>query len=107
MTPLKMIYATAPDLKTAEGIAFALVEERLAACVNIIPALRSIYRWNGAVERADEVGLIVKTSGPKAGAAVERLKALHPYEVPAVTEILTGPQTDPSFAAWACAETEA
>ena len=100
-----LIYSTAPDLQTAERIAADLVEARLAACVNIVPGVKSVYRWRGAVERANEVALIVKTGADRAKAAAARLKALHPFKTPAITEIPAGPATDAAFAAWIVDET--
>ena len=66
----------------AADLARALVDERLAACVNIVPGVRSIYRWQGAVEDATEWLLVMKTSGSRLGSLRERLLALHPYDTP-------------------------
>lgn len=74
--------STAPDGETAARIARALVEERLAACVNLVPAVRSIYRWQGRVEDDAEVLLVIKTRAERVDALGERLRALHPYELP-------------------------
>lgn len=71
-----------PDTDSAVRIADALVEERLAACVNVIPGLRSVYLWQGEVERADEVLLLIKTTRAAFPALQQRLQALHPYELP-------------------------
>lgn len=73
---------TCPDAESAERIAEALVGEGLAACVNLVPGVTSIYRWQGAVERADEVLLVLKTTEGGFAALRERLIALHPYELP-------------------------
>jgi len=81
MTAL-LCYCTCPDADTAGRIASALVEERLAACVNILPGMRSIYRWQGQVETADEVLLLIKTSREAYPALQNRLRDLHPYELP-------------------------
>lgn len=81
MTAL-LCYCTCPDADTAGRIASALVEERLAACVNILPGMRSIYRWQGQVETADEVLLLIKTSAEAYPALQDRLRDLHPYELP-------------------------
>jgi periplasmic divalent cation tolerance protein len=81
MTAL-LCYCTCPDADTAGRIATALVEERLAACVNTLPGLRSIYRWQGQVETADEVLLLIKTSAEAYPALQDRLRDLHPYELP-------------------------
>ena len=73
---------TCPDAGTAERIARALVDERLAACVNLLPGVRSVYRWRNAVEDADEVLLLVKSTRDALPALQARLVALHPYELP-------------------------
>lgn len=79
------VYAVFADAEEAERIGRIVVEERLAACINILGQCRSIYRWKGAVETADEVAAILKTSGDVADALVERIAMLHSYDVPAVT----------------------
>ena len=80
-------FCTCPDAATAQRIADALVEERLAACVNVLPGLRSVYRWQGVVERADEVLLLAKTMSGRLDALTARLTALHPYELPEVVAV--------------------
>jgi periplasmic divalent cation tolerance protein len=75
---------TAPDLEVAERLVQTLVEERIIACGNIIPALISIYRWQGAVERSGEVMIVVKTTSSEVPRLLERVPELHPYEVPEV-----------------------
>lgn len=74
--------STCPDAATAQRIADALVEARLAACVNVLPGVRSTYRWQGAVERADEVLLLIKTTRNVFPALQSRFPELHPYELP-------------------------
>ncbi len=81
---VEVAFITAPDAETAAGIARVLVEERLAACVNLVPGVRSIYRWQGRVEEASETLLIVKTRAERAAELEARVRALHPYEVPEV-----------------------
>lgn len=82
----KIIYITALDKKEAEKIANALVGERLAACVNMFP-IRSIYRWKGKIERADEIGLFVKTKAKLVDKIIKRVKELHSYEVPEIISL--------------------
>lgn len=80
--PAIVIHCTCPDAASADVIASALVEERLAACVQQVPGLRSTYTWEGAVERSDEILLLIKTMADRLDAVVERVQALHPYELP-------------------------
>ena len=77
-----LVMSTVGSREDAERIAQALVGERLAACVNVVPGLLSIYRWKGAVERADELLLLIKTRAEMVEDLGARLRALHPYEVP-------------------------
>lgn len=78
------VYATFADAEEAERIGRAMVEERLAACVNILGPCRSIYRWKGSLESADEVAAIFKTTQVTAERLVARIAGLHGYEVPAI-----------------------
>ena len=99
-----LVYITAESVEQAEGIGRALVEERLAACVNILPGMRSIYQWQGTIETAAETVLLAKTRQSLADALVARVKALHTYEVPcAVLLPITGGL--PEFLSWIEAET--
>ena len=75
---------TVPDRESGERIAHALVEERLAACVNLVPGLASVYRWQGKVEKAEECLLIIKTGVSRFDVLKRRIKALHPSEVPEI-----------------------
>ena len=84
MTTAVVVLSTAGSREEAERIATALVEERLAACVNLVAPLTSIYRWRGAVERAEEVLLVIKTRRRSVPALVRRIGALHSYDVPEV-----------------------
>ena len=84
MTEVVFGYVTAADAETALAIGRTLVEERLAACANILPGMRSVYRWQGAVEEAAETVLIVKTRVDLAPAVQERVVALHGYDCPCV-----------------------
>jgi periplasmic divalent cation tolerance protein len=84
----------------------AAVEERLAACANILPSMRSIYRWRGAVETADEVVLILKTRADRLLRLTERVKAMHSYEVPCIAAFAVAPG-NPDYFAWIAAESGA
>jgi len=79
------IYAVFANAEEAERIGRAMVEQRLAACVNILGPCRSIYRWQGSVESADEVAAIFKTSDMAADRLMMSIAGLHSYEVPAIT----------------------
>jgi periplasmic divalent cation tolerance protein len=76
----RFVYITARSQAEARKIGTALVEERLAACVNIIPGMRSIYRWESKIEEAEETVLIAKTSKARTPALIERVRALHSYD---------------------------
>ena len=78
------VYAIFANTEEAERIGRIAVEERLAACINILGPIRSIYRWKGAVETSDEVAAIFKTSNEQAGALITRIAALHSYDVPCI-----------------------
>jgi periplasmic divalent cation tolerance protein len=78
---------TCPDDISAEQIAATLVEERLAACVNRVSGLLSIYRWQDEVERAPETLLLIKTTEARFDALVERVRALHPHELPEIIAV--------------------
>jgi len=74
----------------AQRIARALVEERLAACVNVVPGVVSVYRWKGVVEKEDELLLVIKTMAQQVDTLKTRLLELHPYELPEVVVIPIG-----------------
>lgn len=95
---------TAPDATTATGIARTLVEERLAACVNVVPGVRSVYRYQGRIHEDVEALLIVKTRAERAGALEARVRALHPYELPEVLR-LAAAGGSPPYLAWVLEET--
>lgn len=85
--PVHIVFCTCPDPSTASRIADALVGERLAACVNVLPGVQSVYRWQGAVERADEVLLLAKTTAARLDALKDRVLELHPHELPEVIAV--------------------
>lgn len=79
-----LIYTTLPDLETAQNISETLLHERLIACSNILPNMLSMYRWNDALERSEEVVLLLKTQASLQETLMQRLSSLHPYEVPCI-----------------------
>ena len=78
------VYVLFANAEEAERIGRTVVEERLAACINIFGPVRSIYRWQGSIETADEVAAILKTSQTEADALIMRIAGLHSYEVPCI-----------------------
>jgi periplasmic divalent cation tolerance protein len=86
-TGVCVVLMTAPNAEKAGELAHALVGERLAACVNVVPGLRSIYRWEGAVQDESELLLVAKTTADRFDALQQRVLALHPYEVPEVLRL--------------------
>lgn len=100
-----VIFVTAPDAETAASLGRALVEERLVACVNIVPGIRSLYRWEGRVQDSAEVLMLLKARGRDFQAIAARVGDLHPYEVPEVIgiEIVAGLG---AYLDWVQSETE-
>lgn len=82
MSDVFLALSTCPDETTARDLARSLVEERLVACVNVVPGLTSVYRWEGAIETASECLLILKTQAERLDTLASRLAELHPYDVP-------------------------
>jgi len=81
-TPHVLILTTLPAAADAGAFAQAIVESRLAACVNLLPVMESVYRWEGRVQRDSERQVILKTSKDRVAALWERVRELHPYDVP-------------------------
>jgi periplasmic divalent cation tolerance protein len=100
----RLLYITAANRDEAEKIANALVEERLAACANILGEISSIYWWQGKLTTDREVALTLKTRADLVEAAITRVKALHSYTVPCIVALplLAG---NPDYFAWLAAET--
>lgn len=86
---VRLVLSTCPNLRTAKRIATSLVEEGLAACVNIVPGLQSIYRWRGKTESAREVLLLIKLRARNYARVEARIRALHPYELPEIISVGT------------------
>lgn len=101
---IRLLFSTCPDAASAERIARALVEERLAACVSRLPGMHSTYRWSGAVEQAEEVLLLVKTAADRLPALTRRLCELHPYAVPELVAVDVAAGL-PAYLHWVYAET--
>jgi periplasmic divalent cation tolerance protein len=80
----QIVLSTCPDAATARTIAMALVEQGLAACVNIVPGIESVHPWQGKIELGSELLLIIKTRAECYGALEQALLALHPYELPEI-----------------------
>lgn len=104
--PVFLILSTCPDADTAQRLARTLVDERLAACVNLLPGVVSTYRWRGQVEQATEVQLLAKTAGDRRDALIARLAELHPYELPEILAVETAAGL-PAYLDWVTAETRA
>ena len=104
MEPL-LILTNLPDVASAENLARILVENRLAACVNVLAPCQSIYRWQGAVEKTAEVPLLIKTSAARYAQIEALICARHPYDVP---ELIAIPITYglPAYLGWLATETE-
>lgn len=99
-----LIYSTFPSIEVAETMGRQLVERRLAACVNMMGAMTSIYRWEGKVEQDREVAMIIKTRASLAEAAMGLVKGAHPYSNPALLVIpVIGGSVD--YCAWLMEET--
>jgi periplasmic divalent cation tolerance protein len=99
-----LVISNLPDRASADRLAQALVERRLAACVNVLAPCRSVYRWQGALESAEEHPLLIKTTADRYSALEEAIRGLHPYELP---EIVAVPLTAglPEYLDWVAAET--
>jgi len=101
-----LVLTNLPDRAAAERLADALIEKRLAACVNILAPCRSVYRWKDAVQRDDEHPMLIKTTSGNYAALEAAVRAVHPYELP---EIIAVPieRGLPAYLDWVTAETSA
>ncbi len=99
-----LVIANCPDEETANAVALAAVEAGLAACVNILPRVQSVYRWQGAVESATEIPLLLKSTATNYAALETLIRERHPYDVP---EIIALPVERglPAYLNWVAAET--
>jgi len=87
MADEKLVISTAGSKEEASRIATALVESQLAACVNIVGPIESVYRWQGKVESAQEFVLLIKTTGTRSAAVTKRIRELHSYDLPEAIEV--------------------
>ena len=101
-----LLYTTWPSIVEAEKAGRAIVEKRLAACVNILPGMVSHYWWQGKIERAEEAVMLIKTRASLADAAAAAVGDLHSYDTPAIMT-LPVERVDPDYHAWIVAETKA
>ena len=100
---IAVVLSTAPR-RAGKVIAKALVDARVAACVNVVPGVESVYRWKGRTERAREVLLVIKTTAASVRACRGMLTRLHPYEVPEVL-VVHADGASPAYARWVHAST--
>ena len=99
MERIVFVYTTYPSIVEAEKAGRALVERRLAACVNILPGMVSHYRWQGAVERGEEVVMLIKTRAALAEQVCSTVEARHSYETPAIV-VLPVESVDQTYLQW-------
>jgi periplasmic divalent cation tolerance protein len=106
MEPAVFVYTTWPSTVEAEKAGRAIVERRLAACVNILPGMVSHYWWEGKVDRGEEAVMIIKTRASLASAVSDAVKELHSYTTPAIL-VLPLESVEKTYLGWLMAETEA
>ena len=99
-----IVYTTWPSIVEAEKSGRALIERSLAACVNILPGMVSLYRWKGAIERAEEAVMIIKTRASRAEEVRVAVKEMHPYTTPAIL-VMPLESVDADYLGWLLAET--
>jgi periplasmic divalent cation tolerance protein len=99
-----LVITSLPDRASAETLARALIERRAAACVNIFAPCTSVYRWNGAVETAEEYPLFAKTTRERYSLLERVVRELHPYELPEIIAVPVGGGL-PAYLDWVAAET--
>ncbi len=99
-----LVMTNLPDLPAAQALARALVDAKLAACVNILPSVQSVYRWQGEVEQASEITLLIKTTQRRYAQLQQAIVAAHPYDLP---EVIAWPLADghPPYLRWVATET--
>ena len=103
---LLLIYTTLESVEDAKSVGRALVESKLAACVNILPAMTAIYEWQGELQEAGEVVMLIKTRKGCLDEALARAKEMHPYDTPALL-VIEPSEVDRDFSAWIAEQTGA
>ena len=104
MQPTLLVITNCPDEESANAIALAVVEAKLAACVNILPRVQSVYRWQGAVESANEIPLFIKSTAASYPALEKAIRQHHPHQVPEIIA-LNIERGLPAYLNWVAAET--
>lgn len=105
MEQVLLVMTNLPDAQSAHTLARQLVQQKLVACVNCLPGVRSVYRWQGAVEEADEVSLLMKTTQARYAGLEQAIRAAHPYDLPEIIAIPIAAGL-PAYLQWVIAETK-
>jgi periplasmic divalent cation tolerance protein len=105
MEQVILVLTNLPDMQSAQAMARRLVEQKLAACANCLPAVKSIYRWQGMIEEADEVTVLIKSAQSRYQELEAAIKGSHPYDIP---EIIALPLSGglPAYLSWVLQETK-
>ena len=98
-----LVYTTWPSAEQAEAAGRNLVEQKLCACINILPKMVSVYAWEGKIERGEEAVMILKTAKTRSAELMQAVRAAHPYDTPAIVELPVS-AIDPRYGAWILAE---
>jgi periplasmic divalent cation tolerance protein len=98
-----LVYTTWPSAEQAEAAGRRLVEQKLCACINILPGMVSVYAWEGKIERGEEAVMILKTAKARSAELMHAVRAAHPYDTPAILELPVS-AIDPRYGAWILAE---
>ncbi len=98
-TDIVFVYVTHPDIQSAEAIGHALVETGVAACVNLLPGMRAIYRWEGRIETGQEAVMIIKTRADLLDRVRQSIRAAHPYDCPCIAAFPVA-DGDPAYLDW-------
>lgn len=104
MEQVLLVMTNMPDAQSAQAMARRLVEQKLAACVNCLPGVRSVYRWQGVVEEAEEVTLLMKTTQVRYAELENAIRAMHSYDVPEIVAMPVTAGWHP-YLDWVCKET--